>query len=105
MKESSGMHRAWSILLVSQQDIDHLYSAIVPIMQSLPKASNIGKNQSSNSGRTQAAKTNISNDLEASERQKPIAIAFVSEFKTNRDRNSSNSKTNRDARRENTKNQ
>ena len=34
-KERCAMHRAWSILLVSQQDIDHVYSAIVPIMQSL----------------------------------------------------------------------
>ena len=29
------MPLAWSILLVSQQDIDHVYSAIVPIIQSL----------------------------------------------------------------------
>ena len=29
------MPLAWSILLVSQQDIDHVYFAIVPIIQSL----------------------------------------------------------------------
>ena len=34
-KQSSAMPPARSILLVSQQDVDHVQSAIVPIMQAL----------------------------------------------------------------------